>query len=193
MMNIKIINKNSTQFISTNKGSGNYYKNKLHYYEGEINHKKNNISQKTKKIYLNKINIFNVFLIQQIIYILLFPLYLSKKNSFGIRKLDYLQRIKIYFIGKDILYYLSSQSEITIPKYITVDNQNKDGHTSKYFNFLTNRTHNLTMQYGYNDEKIFSFKKLFSGMDYLTRVDFSEFDNKINDMTNMPRAKFVVE
>ena len=95
------------------------------------------------------------------------------------------QRIKIFFIGKDDLYYLSSQSKISYPRYITVDNQNKDGHERKYFTFLVNRTHNLTMQYGYRDSKIFSFKNLFAGMDYLTRVDFSEFDNQINDMTNM--------
>ena len=123
-----------------------------------------------------------------IIYILLFPLNLSKKNllkSFGIRKLNSLQRIKIFFIGNGTLYFLSSQSDISIPKYITVDNQRKDGHNKKFFTFLTNRTHNLTMQFGYDDTKVFTFKNLFSGMDYLTRVDLSEFDNKISDMSNM--------
>ena len=181
----KIINKKNTKFISTNKDNHNYSKNKLFYYEREIIHRKYIISQKAKKLYLKQINIFNFFLIQLIIYVLLFPLYLSKKNTFGIRKLDYLQRIKLFFIGKDKLYYLSPESEISYPNYITVDNQNKDGHKLKYFNFLVNRTHNLTMQFGYTNAKIFSFKNLFNGMDYLTRVDFSEFDNKIDDMTNM--------
>ena len=180
----KIINKKSINYIDRNIDNRNLTKNELLYYTGKLNEREYNINQKSKKIYfmqMNKINIFLMLLIN----ILSLQLYLSKKNSFELRKINYLQRIKIFFIGKDRLYYLSYLSELPCPKYITVDNQNKDNFNRKYFTFEVNRTHNLTMEYDYEDEKIFSFKNLFSGMGHLTRVDFSEFNNKINDMTNM--------
>ena len=56
------------------------------------------------------------------IYILLFPLYLSKENSLEIRKLDSLQIISMELFGKGNYQYISTNSKL-MPKYISSLNQ----------------------------------------------------------------------
>ena len=49
------------------------------------------------------------------------------------------------------------------------------------------------MRFSYSPSKIVSFYNLFTDMTYLTKVDLSQFDLKINDMTNMFKNCRVLE
>ena len=148
-----------------------------------FNLSKNNSKDFRKKI---KLKIYNkvILLFKLFIYILLFPLYLSKKSTFKLRKLNLAYLINIELFGQGIYHFTSSRSTIS-PKYIYHKNKTLVVYHQKTIKFLNNITYNITLEFDLDNVNSVSFKELFSDVIHLTRVDLSKFDKKIDNMSNM--------
>ena len=174
---------NRLKNISKNENNeGSITKYQLFNYERELEYTTKLYRRKINKLYPGNANF--ILLLKLLIYMLLLPIYFSKKNSFSLRKLNSLQIISIEFYGEGILNYISRNSKIH-PKYIYVGNYTFVDYEYKSFDVQNNKTRNLTMKFNYNSNTVVSFYSLFSDMTYLTKVDLSKFDLKINDMVNM--------
>ena len=166
-------------YITQNKGKYNKI-NSFHFYSEFKNNKYIRKYSLISRLIIcgNAAILFKLFL-----YILLFPLYLSKKNPIEIRKLNSLQIINIELFGKGYYNYISSYTTI-MPKYIYSKNQTFTDYGKKSFNFLNNKTYNLTLEFLIRTNSI-SFNSLFANVKHLIRVDLSRFDSKVSDMASM--------
>ena len=153
---------------------------------------KGNLNQKIKN--LNKKNSFlilqnkeYIIVLKLFIYFLLPSIYYSKENSSDLRKLGTLPKITVVFdVNKGTQSIFSYKSEI-IFNYLTIHNKDQiiDNVAQKYISFKSSREYNLIIEFHFNENQIVSFKNLFNGINTLTKVDFSQFNQKVSDMTNM--------
>ena len=145
-----------------------------------------NKNKKIKKIkYFKYKNTILILFIKSFIYSLLFTLCLSKKISQNQRKLASPQIINITIVGQGSINIISEKSKINLMN-VHFDDEIITDYQFKTINFVSKKPfYKIGLEFRIYFLNEVSFSSLFEDMIYLTRVDLSNFNKKVNDMSYM--------